>query len=218
MYGLNHLHVGPTGGYQPQASRQGHGIRILLVITLRNLYSKIKKKQAHKKTQDTERDQGEVLEGRKKMASPPPPRVLTVCREGRGEFLSVQDAIDAIPLCNTRRTIIRVSPGVYRQPVYVPKTKNFITLAGCCPETTILTWNNTASHIDHHQVRGVGGGSDPPRPTTYNHQSINQLLLGLKKEKKKKMGFVCLISDVSCDWGWNVWVWVCDCGRGGFYC
>ncbi|KAJ8620128.1 hypothetical protein MRB53_028657 [Persea americana] len=92
------------------------------------------------------------------MASPSlPPRVLTVAKDEKGEFSTVQDAIDAVPLSNTRRTIIRVSPGVYNQPIYVAKTKNFITLAGCCPETTLLTWHNTASHIDHHQTSRVIG-------------------------------------------------------------
>ncbi|MCH94284.1 pectinesterase 31-like, partial [Trifolium medium] len=68
-----------------------------------------------------------------------------------GDFQTVQEAIDAVPFGNTRRTVIRVSPGIYRQPVYVAKTKNFITLAGLGPEDTVLTWNNTATKIEHHQ-------------------------------------------------------------------
>lgn len=79
--------------------------------------------------------------------------VITVSQDGTGDYGTVQDAIDAVPLGNTRRTVIRVAPGIYKQPVYVPKTKNFITLAGLRPEDTVLTWHNTASQIDHHQVR-----------------------------------------------------------------
>lgn len=78
--------------------------------------------------------------------------VIRVAQDGSGDYRTVQEAIDAVPLCNTCRTVIRVSPGIYRQPVYVPKTKNLITLAGLRPEDTVLTWNNTASKIDHHQV------------------------------------------------------------------
>lgn len=78
--------------------------------------------------------------------------VITVAKDGTGDYRTVQEAIDAIPLCNTRRTVIRIPPGIYKQPVYVPKTKNLITLAGLRPEDTILTWNNTATKIDHHQV------------------------------------------------------------------
>lgn len=79
--------------------------------------------------------------------------VITVSLDGTADFLTVQEAIDAVPLGNIRRTVIRVSPGIYPQPVYIPKTKNFITLAALSPEETVLTWNNTAAGINHHQVR-----------------------------------------------------------------
>ncbi len=78
--------------------------------------------------------------------------VITVAKDGTGDYGTVQEAIDAVPLGNTRRTLIRVAPGTYKQPVYVPKTKNFITLAALRPEDTVLTWHNTATQIDHHQV------------------------------------------------------------------
>ena len=79
-------------------------------------------------------------------------RVIRVAQDGTGDYRTVQEAIDVVPLCNKCRIVIRVSPGVYKQPVYVPKTKNLITLAGLRPEDTVLTWNNTATKIDHHQV------------------------------------------------------------------
>ena len=53
---------------------------------------------------------------------------LRVAQDGRAQFRTVQAAIDSIPLGNTKRTIIRIAPGMYRQPVYVPKTKNYISL------------------------------------------------------------------------------------------
>lgn len=77
---------------------------------------------------------------------------VTVSQDGTGDYRTVQEAIDAVPLSNKCRTVIRVAPGVYKQPIYVPKTKNYITLAGFSPESTVLTWNNTATKIDHHQV------------------------------------------------------------------
>ncbi|KAA3456057.1 pectinesterase 31-like [Gossypium australe] len=87
-------------------------------------------------------------------------RVITVSQDGNGDYRTVQEAIDTVPLCNTCRTIIRLSPGVYKQPVYVPKTKNLITLAGLRPELTVLTWNNTATKIQHHQgSRLIGTGT-----------------------------------------------------------
>ncbi|KAB2064356.1 hypothetical protein ES319_A09G013300v1 [Gossypium barbadense] len=86
--------------------------------------------------------------------------MLTVSQDGNGDYRTVQEAIDTVPLCNTCRTIIRLSPGVYKQPVYIPKTKNLITLAGLRPELTVLTWNNTATKIQHHQgSRLIGTGT-----------------------------------------------------------
>lgn len=94
------------------------------------------------------------------MAMAATPRVITVAQDGSGDCCTVQDAVDAVPLGNTRRTLIRLSPGVYRQPVYVPKTKNFITFAGLSPEDTVLSWDNTANKIEHHLTsRLIGTGT-----------------------------------------------------------
>ncbi|KAH0856058.1 hypothetical protein HID58_084319 [Brassica napus] len=87
-------------------------------------------------------------------------RTVTVAQDGSGDYCSVQDAVDSVPIGNTCRTVICLSPGIYRQPVYVAKKKNFITLAGIFPETTVLTWNNTASKNEHHQeARVIGKGT-----------------------------------------------------------
>ncbi|KAJ9173257.1 hypothetical protein P3X46_016413 [Hevea brasiliensis] len=75
---------------------------------------------------------------------------MKVAQDGSGDYTTVQEAIDAVPLNNTSRTVIRVAPGVYKQPVFVPKTKDLITLVGLSPEHTVLTWNNTFEKIEHH--------------------------------------------------------------------
>ncbi|EFJ31471.1 hypothetical protein SELMODRAFT_66723, partial [Selaginella moellendorffii] len=79
--------------------------------------------------------------------------VLRVAQDGSGQYCTVQDAIDAVPLCNRQRIVIQVAPGFYRQPIYVPKSKNLITLLGSCAESTILSWGNCATSIDHHKAR-----------------------------------------------------------------
>lgn len=84
-------------------------------------------------------------------------RVLKVAPPGKGDgecFPTVQAAVDAVPLGNRARVVIRLAPGVYREPVYVAKTKNFITIAGASPEATVVSWDNTATRIKHSQVRG----------------------------------------------------------------
>lgn len=83
--------------------------------------------------------------------------VLTVCCRGTGLFRTVQEAVDAVPLNNKQRIVIHVLPGIYKQPIYVAKTKNMITLIGDCAESTILTWSNTATSIQHHQTPQVIG-------------------------------------------------------------
>ena len=84
-------------------------------------------------------------------------RVLQVAPPGKGDgeaFPTVQAAVDAVPLGNRARVVIRLAPGVYREPVYVAKTKSFITLAGAAggPEATVVSWDNTATRIKHSQV------------------------------------------------------------------
>jgi pectin methylesterase-like acyl-CoA thioesterase len=133
--------------------------------------------------------------------------VITVSQDGTGDYGTVQDAVDAVPLGNTRRTVIRVAPGIYKQPVYVPKTKNFITLAGLSPEDTVLTWQNTASLIDHHQVRSRTVCLLPPSGFL---KKIFVDFLGC--------GWVMGPAGLSGDWDWDVWVWEHHCGRGGFHC
>lgn len=87
-------------------------------------------------------------------------KMIRVALDGSGNYRSVQDAIDAVPLCNKERTIIYVQPGVYKQPIYVPKSKNMITLRGDIAEATVLTWANTATSIEHHQAsRVIGTGT-----------------------------------------------------------
>ena len=83
-------------------------------------------------------------------------RVLQVAPPGKGDreaFPTVQAAVDAVPLGNRARVVIRLAPGVYREPVYVAKTRNFITVAGAAgPEATVISWDNTATRIKHSQV------------------------------------------------------------------
>ncbi|KAJ0587963.1 putative pectinesterase [Helianthus annuus] len=78
-------------------------------------------------------------------------RAITVAQDGTNDYRTLQEAIHTVPFSNTCRIVIRLSPGIYRQPVYIPKTKNLITVAGINPELTLLIWNNTATKIDHHQ-------------------------------------------------------------------
>jgi len=54
----------------------------------------------------------------------------TVSADGRGDFGSVQAAIDAAPAGRTSPWVIAVRPGTYRELVRVPSTKPYLTLVG----------------------------------------------------------------------------------------
>eukprot|EP00253_Pinus_taeda_P023601 PITA_23601 len=71
--------------------------------------------------------------------------VLTVATvKGQGDFTTVQEAINAVPVNNTRPVVIDIKPGMYREKVTIPKRKPFITLSGSDAKSTIISWNDTA--------------------------------------------------------------------------
>lgn len=71
--------------------------------------------------------------------------VIVVSKDGRGDSLTVQGAVDLVPDLNTRRIKIFVSPGVYREKVVIPSTKPFISFIAHPNSTTVLSWNSKAS-------------------------------------------------------------------------
>ncbi|ONM36679.1 Pectinesterase 31 [Zea mays] len=83
------------------------------------------------------------------------PEVAVLGYDGVVSFASVQDTVDAVPPNNQVRTVIRIGPGVQRQQVCIPRTKNFITLCGSSIKDTLICWNNkTTTCIKHTQVSG----------------------------------------------------------------
>ncbi|CAM6083118.1 unnamed protein product [Calypogeia fissa] len=82
---------------------------------------------------------------------------MRVALDGSGSYRTVQEAIDKIPFNNKQRVVIRIAPGIYKQPIYIPKTKTFITFLGLDAHRTILTWFNTATSIQHHQPETIIG-------------------------------------------------------------
>jgi pectinesterase len=62
-----------------------------------------------------------------------------VAADGSGDFQTLQEAIDAVPINNQKRVVILIKPGVYKAHVVIPKNKPFITLSGQDAEKTVLT-------------------------------------------------------------------------------
>ncbi|KAJ8766978.1 hypothetical protein K2173_012453 [Erythroxylum novogranatense] len=76
--------------------------------------------------------------------------VIVVDQNGTGDSLTVQGAIDMVPNYNTERVKIYILPGVYREKVYVPKHKPYISFIGDEQRVseTVITWHNKASDTD----------------------------------------------------------------------
>lgn len=70
-------------------------------------------------------------------------RIITVDQSGKkGNYVKIQDAIDAVPSNNVHPVFIRVEPGIYKEKIHVPENKPLITLSGRNANTTVITWND----------------------------------------------------------------------------
>ncbi|XP_022946885.1 putative pectinesterase 10 [Cucurbita moschata] len=67
--------------------------------------------------------------------------VIVVDKSGKGNFKTIQAAIDSVPLNNNKWVKIQVNPGEYREMVTIPSTKSFIYLQGGSRSTTVITFN-----------------------------------------------------------------------------
>ena len=92
-------------------------------------------------------------------SQPPAPkkRRLVVSADNRGDFCSVQGAIDFVPAGNATPFAIDVKPGTYNEIVYVPPTKPFVTVSGLDRDRTIIQYANN----DNFNVAPVQNGPAP---------------------------------------------------------
>ncbi|KAK7269586.1 hypothetical protein RIF29_22318 [Crotalaria pallida] len=70
---------------------------------------------------------------------------IIVSQDGAGDFKTITEALTSIAPHNTRRVIVLIAPGVYREKVMVPRTLPFITFLGDARDPPIITGNETAS-------------------------------------------------------------------------
>ncbi|KAH0452345.1 hypothetical protein IEQ34_019644 [Dendrobium chrysotoxum] len=72
-------------------------------------------------------------------------RVVTVRKNGRGDFATISDAIESIPQRNKQRVVIRIGPGVYREKVKIDSSKPFVTFSGEENSMPTITFAGTAA-------------------------------------------------------------------------
>ncbi|KAK4486000.1 hypothetical protein RD792_008658 [Penstemon davidsonii] len=64
-----------------------------------------------------------------------------------GDFTTVQQALNSIPLFNPCRVVITISPGTYKEKIEIPMTMGYVTLEGSGAAKTIIRWDDTADRI-----------------------------------------------------------------------
>ncbi|KGN44235.2 pectinesterase QRT1 [Cucumis sativus] len=74
-------------------------------------------------------------------------RIIVVDKNCSGDSTTVQGAVDMVPHNNKQRVKIYILPGIYREKVYIPITKPYISLIGNKNRVTdtVITWNDKAS-------------------------------------------------------------------------
>ncbi|PKU84785.1 Pectinesterase QRT1 [Dendrobium catenatum] len=75
-------------------------------------------------------------------------RVILVSKDGSGDSKTVQGAVDMVPDGNKERVKIYIASGVYREQVYVPITKPYISFIGNKNGETVISWDLRASDRD----------------------------------------------------------------------
>lgn len=80
---------------------------------------------------------------------------IVVSKDGKGDFNTVQAAINSVPDNQSVRTIIFVKKGIYFEKVLVSATKKNITLIGEDKEQTIITYNDYSSKVVGNETIGT---------------------------------------------------------------
>jgi pectinesterase len=76
------------------------------------------------------------------MASPITSYDIVVAADGTGKFKTVQEAVNAVPDNQSKRTVIFIKTGVYKEKVTVPSTKKNLTLIGEDVVKTIIIYDD----------------------------------------------------------------------------
>nr|WP_314496925.1 pectinesterase family protein [uncultured Chryseobacterium sp.] len=72
-------------------------------------------------------------------------RTIVVSKDGKGDFMTIQDAINSVENNTEKQTNIIIKRGIYREKITVPQEKGAIFLIGETPENTVLVYGDYAS-------------------------------------------------------------------------
>ena len=80
-----------------------------------------------------------------------PIHTVVVAADGSGDYTTVQEAFDALPVDN-KPHIVRLRPGTYEEKVTLTSRHPYVTLIGDDAATCIITWDDYAGRDN-----GAGG-------------------------------------------------------------
>jgi pectinesterase len=69
---------------------------------------------------------------------------VVVSQDGKGDFKTIQQAIDHAPLYGEDRLIVEIRPGTYHERVMVPQDRPRVTFQGSDAATTVITYSMSA--------------------------------------------------------------------------
>ena len=70
---------------------------------------------------------------------------LVVAKDGSGDFMTVQEAINAVPDYNSEELKIMIAPGIYKEKLVVPESKSHVTLIARTEGEVIITNDDFAN-------------------------------------------------------------------------
>ncbi|XP_044495260.1 putative pectinesterase 63 [Mangifera indica] len=72
-------------------------------------------------------------------------KVITVMKDGSGNFTTVTDALNGIPMSNANRVIIKIGGGLYWEKITIDRSKKNITFYGDPNDMPKISFNGTAA-------------------------------------------------------------------------
>ncbi len=76
-----------------------------------------------------------------------PIKRIVVAKDGTGNYTTVQEALNAVPLNNQKGIEIFIKKGVYKEKMHLDSTKNNVVIIGEDPMETVLTYDDHTGTI-----------------------------------------------------------------------
>jgi len=72
---------------------------------------------------------------------------ITVAKDGTGDYSTVQDALNAVPVNNKKPVTVFIKKGIYKEKLFLDSSKQFVALVGEDKFNTVLTYNDHTGKI-----------------------------------------------------------------------